>query len=137
MPEFLVGEHNIKRYRQTLYLLPPQSGTAVQPRQRIWHLSESLKIEELGLVLEPRFLIGPESEVSERALNENDTVEVRFRRGGELLRMSQGGPSKTLKNLFQEHGLPPWQRDRVPLIYYQEKLIGVWGFTIARSEYLG
>jgi tRNA(Ile)-lysidine synthase len=45
-----------------------------------------------------------------------------------------------LKKLFQERGIPPWERDRVPLIYRGNDLIavaGLWvceGFEVAPGE---
>ena len=44
-------------------------------------------------------------------------VEVRYRRGGERIRLQVGGPSRELKTLFQERGVFPWARARVPIIY--------------------
>ncbi|EGD00927.1 tRNA(Ile)-lysidine synthetase, partial [Burkholderia sp. TJI49] len=40
------------------------------------------------------------------------------------MRTSPGGPGRTLKNLFQERGVPAWQRD-VPLLFAGEHLIYV------------
>ena len=39
------------------------------------------------------------------------------------MRTSPGGPRRTLKNLFQERGVPAWQRD-VPLLYSGDRLSG-------------
>jgi tRNA(Ile)-lysidine synthase len=41
---------------------------------------------------------------------------VRFRRGGESL-CGPDGHRKDLKTVFQEGAVPPWWRDRVPLLY--------------------
>ena len=40
---------------------------------------------------------------------------VRFRRGGETLRMRGG--HRDLRDLFQGAGIPPWQRGRIPLVF--------------------
>ena len=40
------------------------------------------------------------------------------------MRTSPGGPGRTLKNLFQERGVPAWQRD-VPLLFAGDLLIYV------------
>ncbi|MGA7813650.1 tRNA lysidine(34) synthetase TilS, partial [Caballeronia sp.] len=44
--------------------------------------------------------------------------------GGERLRLSADTPSRSLKNLFQERGVPGWKRD-VPLIFLGETLVFV------------
>jgi tRNA(Ile)-lysidine synthase len=53
-------------------------------------------------------------------------LSARSRSGGERMRTSDapGAPSRTLKNLFQEHGIPAWKRD-VPLLYIGDELLFV------------
>ena len=47
------------------------------------------------------------------------------------MRLAANRPSRTLKNLFQEAGIPPWERDRLPLLYCGEDLVWVPGLGIA------
>jgi tRNA(Ile)-lysidine synthase len=49
---------------------------------------------------------------------------ARARRGGERMRCDAHGPSRTLKNLFQERGVPSWKRD-VPLLFAGDLLLFV------------
>jgi tRNA(Ile)-lysidine synthase len=49
---------------------------------------------------------------------------ARSRAGGERLRLAADAPSRTLKNLFQERGVPAWKRD-VPLVFVGEALLFV------------
>jgi len=50
---------------------------------------------------------------------------IQPRAGGERLRLSPKRPSRTLKNLLQEAGLPHWQRDRLPLLFADGELVWV------------
>ncbi len=61
-------------------------------------------------------------------------VTLRMRHGGEALRPHPAAATRTLKNLLQEHHVPPWQRDRLPLLYSGEELVCVSGVVIA-AEY--
>jgi tRNA(Ile)-lysidine synthase len=54
-------------------------------------------------------------------------VTVRLRRGGERLRTDPGRPRRTLKNLLRERGMPPWVRERLPLVFCGEELVSVPG----------
>ena len=54
---------------------------------------------------------------------------ARAREGGERLRAEPSRPSRTLKNLFQERGVPAWQRD-VPLLYAGGRLLYVPGLGV-------
>jgi tRNA(Ile)-lysidine synthase len=57
--------------------------------------------------------------------------QLRCRVGGERIRPRLGGPSRTLKNLFLEAGVPLWQREQLPLLYCDERLVAVPGLAIA------
>lgn len=54
------------------------------------------------------------------------TVIIRFRRGGEVLKIPGRDGTHELKKLFQEWCVLPWRRDRVPLIFSDEKLVAVF-----------
>lgn len=41
---------------------------------------------------------------------------VRFRRGGERLRLHAQGPERSLKNLLQENDVVPWMRSHIPIV---------------------
>ena len=58
-------------------------------------------------------------------------AELRRRAGGERLRRQPGGPSRSLKNLLQEAGVPPWLRDEVPLLWLGGRLAWLGGVGVA------
>jgi tRNA(Ile)-lysidine synthase len=58
-------------------------------------------------------------------------VTLRLRNGGESMRLHSESATRSLKNLFQEHHVPPWQRERVPLLYSGNELVNVVGMAIA------
>ena len=51
------------------------------------------------------------------------SLTVRWRSGGERLRLRPGGPRRALKSLLQEARVPPAQRARLPLVYQGERLL--------------
>lgn len=53
---------------------------------------------------------------------------VRFGVAGERFRPSGSPATRSLKNLFQEAGVPPWVRRRTPMLYRQGQLRWVGGF---------
>jgi tRNA(Ile)-lysidine synthase len=54
-------------------------------------------------------------------------ITVRYRRGGETLRLPNRAGTKQLKKLLQEAEVPPWERARTPLIYVGDRLAAVAG----------
>lgn len=59
--------------------------------------------------------------------------ELRRRAGGERMVLQPGGPSRSLKNLFQEAGVPPWQRPGLPLLWVDGQLAWVAGVGVAAA----
>jgi tRNA(Ile)-lysidine synthase len=53
------------------------------------------------------------------------------RSGGEKLRLRAGGPTRTLKNLLQERAVPPWERERLPLLFHEGRLVWAPGIGVA------
>ena len=60
-------------------------------------------------------------------------LSVRFRRGGERAHPEGRARSQTLKKLFQEYGVPPWERGRWPLLYAGERLAAAAGLWVTRG----
>lgn len=47
---------------------------------------------------------------------------IRYRQGGETLKPDEKRPSRSLKSLFQSSNIPPWQRERLPLLFIHTTL---------------
>ena len=58
-------------------------------------------------------------------------VTVRGRSGGERMRPADDRPRRTLKNLLRETAVPPWERERMPLLFIGEALAWVPGIGVA------
>jgi tRNA(Ile)-lysidine synthase len=116
-------EHDGARLR--LYrgkVVSDQAGAAFAPIA--WHGEPRLRIPELGGELRFRRAKGEGIDASRRPLR------VQLRAGGERLQLDAKRPRRTLKNLFQEAGVPPWQRDRLPLIVCGDDLVWVPGLGV-------
>jgi tRNA(Ile)-lysidine synthase len=63
------------------------------------------------------------------ALDPAGTAPLRIRRrdGGERLRPGPGRPRQLLTHLFQQQGIPTWQRDAWPLLFRGDDLVAVPG----------
>lgn len=117
------GDYEFRRYRDRLFLmapLPPEPGAA----ERSWP----------GGTLE----LPPGCGRLSSKLRFPAPLQVRFARGGEKLKPACGGPTRTLRNLFQERGVPPWVRSRTPLVYRGGELLAVGDYWLSDAgEALG
>ena len=114
----------IRKYRNVLYLqktLPPHDAN----RKLMWNLNEPLELPELDVTLTSAAL-------KEFGLDIKDInyLQVGFRVGGEVIRPRGRGCQKDLKTLFQEAGVLPWLRNRIPLLFKDGQLICVWGYWV-------
>lgn len=111
----------IRRYRDDLYAMRP---LAAHDAAQVWYWDahQTLVLPTLGITLIPEML-GAWLPLARDA----GGVTVRFRQGGETMELPYRGGSHALKHLLQEAGIPPWQRERLPLIYVGERLVNVVG----------
>ncbi len=123
-PQVNWGNVQLRRYRDYIYALsflknekPSKVGFTV------WKLDQIVTLPTLDQ-LTSKQVLGAGLLLKERQ------VDVTFRRGGERFYASNHQGSHPLKKLFQEWGVPPWERNKIPLIYYQKKLIAVVGYDI-------
>ena len=58
-------------------------------------------------------------------ISDNKNISVKFRQGGEKIKPKNSKHTKTIKKLFQELNIPVWERDNIPLLYYNNTLIAV------------
>ena len=118
----------LRRYRGRLHAQAPLPS--IDPRRV--HLWENIRVPlklEHGLL---RAEAACGSGLSARCVSAFP-LSVRFRRGGERARPRGRARSQTLKKLFQEHGVPPWERDRLPLLYAGDRLAAVADQWICRG----
>ena len=118
-----LGGFELRRYQGRLHVTPrlPEVRNGYARR---WRGERTLALRELGGLLAMTPLRG--QGVSLKRLRA-DAVTIQVRRGGERLQPDCRRPRRSLKNLLQEAGIPPWQRERLPLIFSGGKLVWVAG----------
>lgn len=121
------GEWQVRRYRDHVHVLP-----ALQPYDPALRLAwqGEATLYWPPLQREVRFTQTLGTGISREKLVQGQ-VSLRLRSGGETLRPHPRAARRSLKNLLQQHGVPPWQRERLPLLYCGEELVCVVGVAIA------
>ena len=117
-----VGAWSFRVYRGNLYLQPVVHSHMAGVTD--WQGEAVLALPALGGQV--RFMTANGQGISASML-EGQAVTLRSRQGGERLQPDCARPRRTLRNLFQEQGVPPWQRDRLPFVYCNDQLIAVPG----------
>lgn len=70
-------------------------------------------------------------------LRVREGLQLRYRQGGERCRPAGRAHSQTLKRLMQEYAIPPWLRDRVPLLYQGDVLVAVGDYWVCAESAAG
>ena len=127
------GGWQVRRYRGRAYVAPMQQVWAENMAENFcvtWRGESSLPIPQLGGTLYFKPVSGQGISLQKLQLK---PVTVRLRRGAERIRPHSQRPTRTLKNLFQEYAIPPWQRDHLPLLFCGEDLVWVAGVATAEN----
>lgn len=109
----------VRRYRQHLHAMAPL-GAVVQEWGADWDMSAPLLLPDGRRLRVESGGGGP-------------PVRVRFRQGGERLRGH--GVTHDLKKLLQSSSVPPWLRNRLPLLFCGDALVAVAGTSLRAPEW--
>lgn len=93
----------LRRYRDGIYAMRPLAAPLAAGHRQHW--AEGCRLQ----------LDAEDGQLS-AAMPPPRALSIRRATPGECLRLAPGAPARTLKNLFQEKGVPPWLRARLPVI---------------------
>lgn len=119
------GAH-IRRFQGELYALR-QDPEALHPPQMSIDRLPFLAEENVGRI---RLEQQPKGEIDPHKITAKQ-LKIRFRQGGECMRLKPQGANHRLKQLFQQYHVPPWERRLTPLLYADEKLVAVANHWVA------
>jgi tRNA(Ile)-lysidine synthase len=112
----------LRRYQGMAYL---HFEVVSQPVALTWQGEASLTLPDNSQLLFQREMgLG-------LALNKAAKLRISARQGGERFKPDRERPTRTLKHLLQEAQMPPWLRERLPLIYCEDTLAVVPGIGVA------
>ncbi|AMO56162.1 hypothetical protein GZ77_04955 [Endozoicomonas montiporae] len=127
-PEMKLGDYAIRRFSGYLVLVPVLQpfGTAVIE----WACEDQ---PELMVPASGRIVL------SDNVARRFKTVSVRFRHNlpeSSKIRVAGRQGSKSVKRWLQDYRVPPWLRDRVPFLYFNDEMVCAAGLWQCDSEAL-
>ena len=133
-PRLRLGSHEVRRYRNRLYWL--EQSEPLRDAVIEWPAGE----KRVALPAGAGWLVRTESEAmvsgnktaTIRPPSGQEMVTVRFHAQGKFHLVGRAG-SRPLKKHWQELAVPPWQRERTPLIFYGDRLIAAVGVFVTRE----
>lgn len=132
-PQFVLGERVIRRYQNRLYLTPHYAD--VTDFRAILALNETVDLpDNLGQLrltktaqnLTALWQTDGSQYYADLPLGEQE-IRVGFGYAGKV-KLHEQDVNRDIKKVWQKHGVPPWQRTRIPLIFMDGKLKSAVGF---------
>lgn len=120
-----VQHMRLKRYQQKAYLTSEQ---AFEPFHLVWSGESVIDLPDGG-----RLLFNKVTGSGLLLKSDLSKLRIMHRSGGERFKPHALRPTRTLKYLLQEANVPPWLRDRLPLIYWHDTLACVPGIGVAHE----
>jgi len=121
------GDAGLRCYRDRVELVENSPDMPADWQSR-WDGNHELILPDGLGVLRSRAVVG---EGIARRHFEIRAATVRGRSGGERMQPGENRPRRALKSLLQEHAIPPWERSRMPLVFFGEQLAWVPGIGVA------
>ena len=125
--QVVFGGARLRCYRDRVELVAESADLPADWRSR-WDGEHDLILPDGLGILRSHALTG---EGIARRHFETRAATVRGRSGGERMQPGENRPRRALKNLLQEHAVPPWERSRMPLVFFGEQLAWVPGIGVA------
>jgi len=124
-PEIQYQGHFIKRYRQKLFCLAAEP-VQIEPNAKIWPAQDDYLLMTNGYTLSR---VESPSGINKR-LWHVAKVTISSRQGGEKIKLAGRSGHHDLKKLYQQAGIPHWERAARPLVYLNGRLAAVAGLWI-------
>ena len=122
-------EGEFRVYRNFLYLLPVQPKLC-NPATRHWQGLDAVCINEVGVALSVRHRRGSGIKLLS---TKNSQFTLDWQHNVRVFHPSGSGHKRTIKNLFQEKGIPPWERRRLPYVYLDDDLVCIPGLAVEKA----
>lgn len=131
-PLFQLGEKVVRRHQQKLYLTPQftdisthkvdiKIGETVCLPDNLGTLTLTQQADKLLVQWKNKQL------VTQKLPFTNSPIQIRFSYSSKI-RLTEKSANKEMKKIWQHFNVPVWQRQRIPLIFYGDKLKSAVGF---------
>ncbi|MBF0751592.1 MULTISPECIES: tRNA lysidine(34) synthetase TilS [unclassified Pasteurella] len=127
-PQFHLGKQVVRRYQSGLYLTPDFADLIdIQLEMRDTPLLLPDNLGELYLHRTAQSFIFSWQQHTVILPPTDLPIQIRFTYSGKI-KYHPKRPREDIKKVWQELGVPPWQRRRIPLIFYGDQLKSAVGF---------
>lgn len=140
-PAVKVGEYWLRRYQQSVYLTHDLSDVSYFKQAINFHPSQTIEKnvtlpDNLGDVFFNHKNVEHLNQVKILhiiAPLEEQKVTISFIHNNPKCTPDYRQHSRILKKVLQELNIPPWERKRLPFLYYDDQLVAVLGYFVCKE----
>jgi tRNA(Ile)-lysidine synthase len=128
-PKIIIQKNEIRRYKKSLYFVKTQK--TISNTFLFWHNTN----KKLFLPKNLGYLIKNNKGFKLPVPEKNELINIRFQFEGKILILGREKRRK-IKKIWQECSIPPWFRNKIPLLFYNDRFISAIGvFTIREEDF--
>ncbi|SMB82888.1 tRNA(Ile)-lysidine synthase [Pasteurella testudinis DSM 23072] len=140
-PQLRLENSIIRRYQQRLYLTPNYADISRQIIKVVFEQEIPLpdNLGNLFFQLKTTHIVVIWQKTSGTVKhtlplpNRDQSIQIRFHYSGKV-RLARNRANTDIKKVWQHFAIPPWQRSRIPLVFYAENLICALGAFVAAGK---
>jgi len=131
-PELIWDGHELRRFQNRVYALrsmpPLERAYALTVSVEDLRVMERIDLPDNGALLFSH--VSPEANPKLLRLPDTGNLLISYRQGGEQCRLD-GRRNRALKKILHDAGVPPWLRDRLPLLWYENQIACIPGAGVS------
>lgn len=126
-PKIILKKYEIRRYKESLFFIKTQPN--LKNTILFWHNTN------IKLVLPNNLgnLIQNGTGIALPAPKKNQLINIRFQHEGNILILGRDKKRK-IKKIWQEKKIPPWLRNQIPLLFYNNDFISALGVFVVNVK---
>lgn len=120
----IIGKNEIRRYKNSLYFI--KITKKIKNMIIFWHNTH----HKLSLPNNLGYIVKNNEKGTKIPIPKNNAlINIRFQYEGKIFIVGKK-KQKNIKNIWQEYNIPPWLRNQIPLLFYNDQLISALGVFI-------
>ncbi len=136
-PAVKLGEHYLRRYKANLYLTGDFDDVSDwQANISLCENQSSIQLpDHLGELIFLKTTDMAEQEAAQQIVmpSKEQKVTLRFYHNNPTCLPDYRHHSRSVKKVLQELNIPPWQRKRIPFLYFDDVLVAAIGFFVCQD----
>ncbi len=124
----IIQKNEIRCYKKFLYFVKIKKD--IRNLIIFWHNTENkLKLpNNLGYIIKNN-----QTGINLPKPKNNALINIRFQHRGKIFIIGRH-KRRNIKKIWQEHNIPPWLRNQIPLLFYNDQLISALGVFIVNQK---